>query len=118
MISSCRDVKLNCLWEQMLGMAMAQHGWLIGVEVFYRILTQQFVLLDFFQKKGMVSMWQGKEFLPTCKISIVWFGTTAIINNFGGYVFEGINKIFIIWIKSEISVVCWLLKRINWRFKN
>ncbi|KAF9613905.1 hypothetical protein IFM89_012453 [Coptis chinensis] len=53
------DKKLNLLWELMLEMAMAQQEWLIGVDVLFKILTQQCEHLVFFRKKGMVCMWQG-----------------------------------------------------------
>lgn len=62
-----RGVKLIFLWEQMLGMEMAQPGQLIGVVVLSKILIQQYVLLDFFQKKVMVCMWQGMILPCACR---------------------------------------------------
>lgn len=68
MIDLCccvRDERLNFLWEQMLGMELAQLVQSIGVVVLFKIHIQQYVLLDFFLKKVMVYMWQGM-FLILC----------------------------------------------------
>lgn len=54
-----RGKRWSFLWEQMLGMEMAQLVQLIGVVVLFKIHIQQYVLLDFFLKKVMVYMWQG-----------------------------------------------------------